>query len=213
MTRIAILGSGTVGQTLARGIKALGNDVRIGTRTPEKLAEFSNSTGVAAVPVANAAEWGETIVLAVLGRAAAEVLHAAGDANVSGKVVIDATNPIADEPPEDGVLRSFLGSNDSLMEGLQAAFPTARFVKAFNSVGAAVMVRPSFARGRPTMFICGNDDDAKRQVERLLEQLGWDWEDMGTAKAARAIEPLAQLWCIPGFREGVWTHAFRLLRV
>jgi hypothetical protein len=98
------------------------------------------------------------------------------------------------------------------MERLQATFADARFVKAFNIVGNALMVNPQLPGGPPTMFYCGNDEAAKAVVHRLLDQFGWEGADMGTAKAARAIEPLCQLWCIPGIREGRWTHAFKLLR-
>jgi predicted dinucleotide-binding enzyme len=98
------------------------------------------------------------------------------------------------------------------MERLQARVPEARFVKAFSCVGNALMVKPSLPGGPPTMFICGNDGAAKAEVTTLLTQFGWDTEDLGTATAARSIEPLAQLWCIPGFRENRWTHALRLLR-
>jgi predicted dinucleotide-binding enzyme len=75
------------------------------------------------------------------------------------------------------------------------------------------MIDPSFPGGRPTMFIAGKDDEAKAVVKGLLEELGCDSEDLGGAEAARAIEPLAQLWCIPGLREGRWTHAFKLLKL
>ena len=127
--------------------------------------------------------------------------------------MIDTTNPIGHEPPEDGVLRFFTSPNDSLMERLQNAFPDAKFVKAFNSVGSGLMVNPSFPSGKPTMFYCGNDAGAKAVVSRILDQFGWDGADMGTVKAARAIEPLCQLWCIPGFRENEWAnHAFSLLK-
>jgi predicted dinucleotide-binding enzyme len=86
-------------------------------------------------------------------------------------------------------------------------------VKAFNSVGTALMVNPSFQDGKPTMFYCGNDEGAKKVVATIIEQFGWEGADMGTAKAARAIEPLCQLWCIPGFRENAGgNHAFRLMR-
>ena len=92
-------------------------------------------------------------------------------------------------------------------------FPSAHFVKAFNSVGNAQMVNPHFAGGRPTMFICGNDAGAKRVVTQILDQFGWDTEDMGAVEAARAIEPLCMLWCIPGVGKGDWSpHAFKLLR-
>lgn len=136
----------------------------------------------------------------------------AGAANLAGKVVIDTTNPIAEAPPVDGVLQFFTGPNASLLEALQAACPDARFVKAFSCVGNALMVNPSFAAGRPTMFYCGNDEQAKATVAAVLERFGWDPADMGTAAAARAIEPLCQLWCIPGFRQNQWTHAFALFR-
>jgi predicted dinucleotide-binding enzyme len=152
------------------------------------------------------------LVLSVLGRAAKAALQEAGAAHLTGKLIIDTTNPIADAPPEDGVIRYFSGPNASLMEDLQAAFPDAKFVKAFNSVGSALMVSPAFAGEKPTMFYWGNDASAKAIVARVIDQFGWEGADMGTAKAARAIEPLCQLWCIPGFREHSWRHAFRLMR-
>jgi 8-hydroxy-5-deazaflavin:NADPH oxidoreductase len=97
------------------------------------------------------------------------------------------------------------------MEDLQAAFPKAHFVKAFNSVGSAFMVDPSFEM-KPSMFICGNNEDSKSEVKSIVEDFGWEVEDMGKAEAARAIEPLCMLWCIPGFRENSWNHAFKLLK-
>ena len=158
---------------------------------------------------AQTAAFGDVVVLAVKGTAASEALHAAG--NISGKIIIDATNPIADKPPVNGVLQFFTDLNDSLMEKLQREFPQARFVKAFNSVGAANMVDPKFAAGKPTMFICGNDPQAKATVRTIIDQFGWETADMGTAEAARAIEPLCILWCIRGFKENKWNHAFKLL--
>ena len=97
------------------------------------------------------------------------------------------------------------------MERSQRAHPRARFVKAFNSVGSEAMVRPKYVHGQPTMFVCGDDAAAKKTVAQLLERFGWETADMGGAVAARAIEPLCVLWCIPGFRENRWTHAFKLL--
>ena len=132
--------------------------------------------------------------------------------NLAGKPVIDATNPIADAPPTNGVLKFFTSLDASLMEDLQRAIPDAHFVKAFNSVGNALMVDPRFKGGRPTMFICGNNDKAKRTVRGILDQFGWETADMGTVEAARAIEPLCMLWCIPGLTRNEWTHAFKLLR-
>jgi len=211
--RFGVLGSGVVGQTLAKGLAGNGCEVRIGTRSAGKLAKFSKSTGIREGSFQEVAKWGEALVLAVLGKGALEALELARPANLNGKLVIDTTNPISDEPPEDGVLRYFTGPNESLMERLQAAHPGVRFVKAFNSVGSDLMVHPMLAGGPPTMFYCGNDQAAKAAVAHLLEHLGWEPVDMGSAAAARAIEPLAQLWCIPGFRENQWMHAFRLLRL
>lgn len=210
--RFGVLGSGEVGQVLAKGLLANGYEARIGTRTPGKLAAFAKSTGIQEGTFSEVAAWAEAVVLAVLGTAALDVVKLAGSGNLAGKLVIDTTNPISKEPPEDGVLRYFTGPNDSLMERLQAACPAAHFVKAFNSVGSGLMVHPLLSGGPPTMFYCGNDTRAKAAVARLLEHFGWEGVDMGSAVAARAIEPLAQLWCIPGFREDQWMHAFRLLR-
>ena len=211
---IGVIGSGEVGQTIARGLRTHGYEARIASRSPEKLAAFSKSSGIQTGTFADVEAWAEGVVLAVKGDAAEAAVREAGAANLSGKLVIDTTNPIAHEPPEDGVLKYFTSPNVSLMERLQTACPDAKFVKAFNSVGSALMVNPVFPGGaKPTMFYCGNDASAKAIVATILEQFGWDAADMGTAKAARAIEPLCQLWCIPGFRDNAWgNHAFALLR-
>jgi predicted dinucleotide-binding enzyme len=208
MQKIGVIGSAAVGQALAKGFTSHGYDVRIGSRTPSKLAEFSKASGIPAATFAEVARWGEVVVLAVNGAAAEEAIRAAGPEHLAEKVVIDTTNPIAAKPPTDGVLEFFTGPNSSLMERLQSAFPAVRFVKAFSCVGNAKMVNPAFERGRPSMFYCGNDEDAKARVAAILEQFGWEPVDMGTVVGARAIEPLCQLWCIPGFRENRWTHAF-----
>ncbi len=210
--KIGIIGSGIVAQTLAAGFIRHGHAVTLGTRDAAKLADFAAKTpGVRIASSAEAAAYGDIAVLAVKGGAALQAARDAG-AGLDGKPVIDATNPIADAAPTDGVLPYFTGTGRSLMEQLQEALPEARFVKAFNSVGAARMIDPVFAGGPPTMFIAGNDADAKSVATRLLAEVGWDVADMGGAVAARAIEPLAMLWCIPGFRENSWTHAFKLLR-
>ena len=206
--RIGVIGSAIVGQTLSKGFKKHGYEVRIGSRTPEKLADFTASTSIPAGTFAEVAQGAEIIVLSVHGSNAESALQLAGAANLKGKIIIDTTNPIANAPPVDGVLQYFTTPNSSLMEQLQAKFPDARFVKAFNSVGNAKMVNPAYEQGRPAMFYCGNDAPAKAAVATILEQFGWEPVDMGRAAAARAIEPLCQLWCIPGFLQNRWTHAF-----
>jgi predicted dinucleotide-binding enzyme len=125
---------------------------------------------------------------------------------------MDVTNPIADAPPVNGVIKFFTNLDESLMERLQREFPKVRFVKAFNSIGNAFMVNPQFKGGRPTMFICGNDEEAKKIVAGIVDQFGWEVADMGKAEGARAIEPLCILWCIPGFLRNDWANAFKLLK-
>ncbi|MBM4118125.1 DNA-binding protein [bacterium] len=209
-----VLGSGIVAQVLAAGLIKHGFEVMVGTRDTAKLAEWAKGAGKGARlgSFAEAARHGGLVVLAVKGGAAAAALELAGAANLAGKVVIDACNPIADAPPEGGVLRFTTTLGSSLMEQLQRQVPAARFVKAFSSVGNAHMVNPDFGGTRPTMFICGEDAAAKAEVTALLDAFGWEAADMGGAVAARAIEPLCMLWCIPGFLRNEWGHAFKLLR-
>jgi predicted dinucleotide-binding enzyme len=211
--KVGVLGSGDVAKVLASGFLKHGHEVMMGTRTNAKLAEWQKQNPKGKVGhFPDAAKFGELIVLAVKGNAAAEALLAAGSKNLDGKTVIDATNPITDTPPTNGVLTFFTSLDESLMERLQREFPTVRFVKAFNSVGNTRMVNPQFRAGKPTMFICGNDEAAKQIVKDVLDQFGWETEDMGKMEAARAIEPLCMLWCIPGFLHQQWNHAFKLLK-
>jgi predicted dinucleotide-binding enzyme len=212
--KVGIIGSGVVGQTLAAGFLKHGHQVEIGTRDPAKLKDWSaKNPGAAVKSFAEAAAFGDLVVLAVGGEVAQQALTLIGSSALQGKTVIDACNPIGGGPPVNGVLSFFTPQNQSLMEQLQKAYPSAHFVKAFNSVGSGQMVNPEFASGRPTMFICGNDKDAKKTVERILEQFGWDTEDMGAIEAARPIEALCMLWCIPGIGKNDWSpHAFKLLR-
>lgn len=210
--KVGVLGSGVVSQVLADGFLKHGDEVMRGSRDPAKLAAWKGGAG----PKAHAgtfeetARFGDLAVLAVKGSAAEGIVRSCAAA-LAGRAVIDTTNPIADAPPVDGVLPYFTGPNESLMERLQRLAPDARFVKAFSCVGNALMVNPQLPGGKPTMFICGADAGAKRQVVAVLEKFGWEVEDMGAPAAARAIEPLCMLWCIPGFRQNRWMHAFKLL--
>ena len=214
MTKIGVLGSGQVGQVLADGFLKHGHQVMRGSRDPGKLADWAGTTGGKGKTgtFAETAAWAETVVLAVKGTAAVEAVGLAGPGNLAGKTVLDATNPIADAPPQGGVLSYFTSVNESLMERLQAAAPAARFVKAFSCVGNALFVNPQLPGGPPTMFIAGDDAAAKAEATTILTQFGWETEDCGPAAAARAIEPLCILWCIPGFAKNDWVHAFKLLR-
>lgn len=212
--KIGILGSGSVGRALGGGFVKYGHEVMLGTRdaTRKDVADWAQENPGARVGAfEEAARFGEMLVLAGLGRAIESILELAGPANFTGKTVIDTTNPIADDPPVDGVLKYTTGPGESLGEWIQARIPSAYVVKAFNSVGNQIMVNPGFSQGVPTMFLCGNSDEAKSRVSAIVRQFGWEPYDSGSIVASRAIEPLCMLWCIPGFLRNDWRHAFKLL--
>ena len=211
---IGIIGSGIVAKTLANGFIKHGYNVMVGTRDQSKLAEWRSKAGDKGKTGTNeqAAAFGEIIVLAVKGTGAMEALTLAGKENLKGKTIIDTTNPIADTPPVNGVIRFFTTIDKSLMEMLQEDFPDANFVKSFNIIGNPFMVNPDFHGQKPTMFICGNNEEAKKEVSVILELFGHEIEDMGKAEADGTIEQLCILWCIPGFLRNQWTHAFKLLK-
>jgi len=210
--KIGVLGSGQVAQVLAKGFLNLGHEVTMGTSNISKLAEWKNKNPSAKIgSFEEVAKFGEIIVLAVKGKAAESLIKSLAP-SLTGKIVMDATNPIDEKPPVNGVLQYFTSLNESLMERLQKAAPLAHFVKAYNSVGNSLMVNPSFAEGKPTMFICGNDDEAKKEVSSIISSFGWESMDFGKVESARAIEPLCMLWCIPGMLRNEWNHAFKLLK-
>lgn len=213
--KIGIIGSGVVGQMLAIGFSNEGHDVMMGTRNVEKdeVVKFTgDNPTIKPGTFEETAAFGELLVLATAGSAATDAIKLAGIENLKGKTVIDTTNPIAKTPPDNGVLHFFTNLDESLMEKIQKEIPEANVVKAFSCVGNVHMYKPDFPQGPPTMFICGNNDEAKKTVTEILSSFGWETEDMGKVEAARAIEPLCILWCIPGFIRNQWTHAFKLLK-
>lgn len=213
MVKVGILGSGDVGKALAKGFLKNGYQVAIGSDHPEKLADFKRENPeMETATFEQAAQSGDIVVICVKGTVAEKIVEKM-KRHLTGKTIIDTTNPIADAPPQNGVLKFFTSLEESLMERLQKIAPDAQFVKAFNSIGSMFMVNPDFGDDtKPTMFICGNNDDAKKKVYEILEKFGFEVEDMGKAESARAIEPLCMLWCIPGFLRNEWLHAFKLLK-
>ena len=213
--KVGIIGSGIVGRVLASGSLKEGHQVMLGTRniSKEDIVKWKseNKNGLLG-SFQETAQFGEIIVLAVSGLVVEDAINLAGKEHFSNKTIIDATNPIAAVPPENGVLKFFTTLEESLMEKIQKQLPDAKLVKAFSCVGNASMYKPNFNGSKPSMFICGNDEDAKKTVTAILTSFGWETEDMGKVESARAIEPLAMLWCIPGFIRNQWTHAFKVLK-
>lgn len=208
--KVGVLGSGDVGKALGAGFAGLGHEVKIGSRDPEKLKDWVEKTGskASAGTFAEAAAFGEILVLATLWSGTEHAIQLAEVKNFSGKVVIDTTNPLSFE----GGPHLALGHTDSGGEQVQRWLPAARVVKAFNIVGHAHMVHPDFPGGPPDMFICGNDDEAKKTVTGILKDFGWPAIDIGGIEGARLLEPLCILWVGYGIRTGTWNHAFKLLR-
>jgi len=213
MINIGILGSGEVGKSLANGFLKHGYQVAIGSDHLEKLEKFkSENPTVDTASFEQVSLGADIIILCVKGTIAEKIVEKLKE-KLAGKVVIDTTNPIADLPPENGVLKYFTSFDESLMERLQKIAPNTSFVKSFNSIGSPFMVNPDLGDDiRPTMFICGNNENAKKKVTEIVEKFGFEAEDMGNAESARAIEPLCMLWCIPGLLRNEWAHAFKLLK-
>lgn len=216
---IGILGSGPVGLTLGKGLMQSGHHVIIGTRNPSKesLQQWIKQQGkqATAATFRQAAEGGELIILCTRWTGTKKAIEAAGIWNFKNKTVVDVTNPLDGKgPDEHGRLSFVLGHTTSAGEQVQAWLPPdARVVKALSCIGHEKMLLPVFEEGAPTMFIAGNDDNAKAQVRFLLDQIGWnDVADMGRIEMSRSIEPLSILWAAWGFLNDSSGHAFKLLR-
>ncbi len=213
-SRVGVLGSGEVGRRLAAGFRSRGHDVMIGSRDPSKpeLREWlsGDGAGIDAGQFAQAAEHGELLVLAAFGNAAQNVIDDAGPDNFSGKVVIDAMNPLdfsGGFPPKLSIT-----GEDSLGELVQRLLPNAKVVKAFNTIGNAYFVDPKFSEGEPTMLIAGNDEGAKRTVGDVLADFGWsDTLDIGGIEGSRELEAICIAWVKIGGARGAWDHGFKLL--
>ncbi len=212
--KVGILGSGDVGQVLGAAFASLGHQVRMGSRDP-KQAKIQNwlakvGSNASAGTFAEAAAFGEFLVLATLWSGTGEAIRLAGPQSAAEKIVIDATNPL--DFSGGSTPKLALGHTDSGGEQVQRWLPKARVVKAFNTVGNPHMFRPQFPGGPPDMFICGNDPEAKRTVTGLLQEFGWSVVDIGGIEGSRYLEPLAMIWILYYFRTESGNHAFKLLR-
>lgn len=211
--KIGILGTGDVGKALGKGFITLGHEVKMGSRDAanEKALAWAREMGpkASAGTFAEAAEFGEIVVLATLGAANESVLSYAGPEPLRGKVVIDTTNPLdfSGGRPKLAVLEDGSGG-----EQVQRLLPDTHVVKAFNTVGNAHMFRPDFPGGPPDMFICGNDAEAKKKVAEILSDFGWGTVDIGGIDSSHYLEAMCIVWVEHGIRTNTWNHAFKLLR-
>jgi hypothetical protein len=196
--KIGVLGTGSVGTTLATKFASLGHEVKMGARDAknEKAAAWAGSAGAKAShgTFADAAAFGEIVFNCTAGASSLDALSAAGAENLRGKILVDVANPLDFSRGMPPFL--FTGSNDSLGERIQKAFPDARVVKALNTVNANVMVDPGRVPGVSDAFVCGNDADAKAEMTRILKEwLGWPVVvDLGDITAARGTESYLLLW-------------------
>ncbi|MGB8652640.1 MAG: NAD(P)-binding domain-containing protein [Mycobacteriales bacterium] len=200
--KIAVLGTGMVGQALAGRLAQLGHDVVVGTRDPQTtLAHPPFATWqdqhphVRLATFAEAAAHGEVVVNASSGGASLAVLEAAGADRLAGKVLLDIANPLDFSqgfPPSLSVVNT-----DSLAEQIQRAFPAVRVVKSLNTMNCEVMVDPKRLPGDHDVLVAGDDPEAKATVEGLLRELGWPQGsiiDLGGLRAARGTEMYLPLW-------------------
>jgi 8-hydroxy-5-deazaflavin:NADPH oxidoreductase len=208
--KIGVLGSGPAGQTLATGFLDKGHPVMIGSRDSAKLDGWLRHAGPAAQvgSFAETAEFGDLVLLSVLGSAAEDVIRLAGVENLSGKIVIDASDPLDFSSGQAGL---FVGTTDSLGERIQRMVPGAYVVKGLNIVQADVMINPRLTGDEPDMFIAGDSDEAKDTVAQLLREFGWPVIDLGGIESARWLEALSLAWVVYSHRTGKTHHAFKLV--
>lgn len=210
--RVGIFGSTDVAKSLAGGFLKEGHEVMLGSREPGKLASWVRETGKGASSgtFAETAKFGELVVLAVHGAKSVEAIQIAEADNFTGKVVIDATNPLdfsGGRPPK---LIGGLGNSGGELN--QQALPGAFVVKAFNTVGHSYFYKPEFLGGPPDMFLCGDDGKAKEQVSRICQDFGWNPIDVGNIGLSHYVEATGMVWIITAFTSGHWNQAFKLLR-
>ena len=209
--KVGILGTGDVGRALGKGFIDLGHEVLMGAREANnpKALSFAKETHARAGTFADAAKFGEIVVLATLGVANKSAIKLAGADAFKGKIVLDTTNPL---DTTGGAPKLAVGTTDSGGEEVQRLLPHAKVVKVFNTVGNGLFYKPQLPGGPPDMFIAGEDPGAKKKVTELLKDFGWGTVDLGGIVASRYLEAMCMAWVTYGFLTDTWTHAFKLLR-
>lgn len=201
--KIAIIGTGTVGSALARGLQGKGHLVTLGARDPHRadIQSLARDTGAAVAEVAQAAAGADLVVLALPWATAEAAIPGLGD--LAGKIVIDCMNPLG---MVDGALGLTLGHSTSGGELVQSWLPEAHVVKTLNQVGAEIMARNDHLSHRPVMVMAGNSDPAKAKVAQVLTDLGFEALDAGDITRARLLEPFGMLWINQALLRGKGRH-------
>jgi predicted dinucleotide-binding enzyme len=210
--KIGIIGSGVVAKALGSGFIKEGHEVKLGSRESDKLSSWVSDNGkqASAGDLVETAKFGEIIVLAVFGLAAADAIKTAGPKNFVGKIVLDATNPL---DKSGGMPPKLVGRvGESGGEQNQSLLPGAFVVKAFNTVSAALMYKPKLAGGPPDMFLCGDDSKAKEKVAQICKAFGWNPIDVGGIDCSHYTEAAGTLWTITALKSGSWDQAFKILK-
>ena len=207
---IGIIGSGNVGGALGTRWAKGGHQVIFGSRDPgandmkDLLAKAGSKARAATLQ--DAAKSGEVLLLATPWPVTREVVQGLGD--LSGKVLIDATNPLSSDL--SGLV---LGTTTSAAEQVAGWARGAKVAKAFNTVGANIMANPALGADKPVLFFCGDDSGAKSKVKQLVDELGFEGVDAGPLTQARLLEPFALLWISLAYQAGLGREiAFKLLR-
>jgi 8-hydroxy-5-deazaflavin:NADPH oxidoreductase len=212
--KISILGSGMVGQALAGKLAEIGQDVMVGTRNPGKIADWlAKNPKVKTGSASESAAHGEIIINALTGTSTLDMLKSIGEAHLNGKILIDIANPLDFSKGMPPTL--FVSNTDSLGEQVQRALPQVKVVKTLNTLSAHLMVNPrSLADGDHTLFLSGNDDEAKARVTSLLtEWFGWrDILDIGDITSARGTEALLLLWISMSTKLGTSNMQIKIVR-
>lgn len=211
--RIGIIGSGVVGQQLGIGFIRLGHEVMVGTRDTSKLKEWQGKTDNKGKTGSfeEAAKFGDTVILATKWEGTKNALEIAGKNNLSGKVIIDVTNPLdfsSGMPPKFAAQPGNSGG-----EQIQRYLSDSKVVKAFNIINAYTMINPQLEEGKADLFIAGNDPDSKNMVTSFAKDLGWEnIYDLGDISQSLYLETLTMIWVNYGVKNNSWSHAFKLLK-
>lgn len=214
--KIAVIGTGNVAQALVNGLISEGYDVKVGSRSLEKDSENITKlkkahSNVSITSYTEAVEFGDVIVLPVPGSALVDVIQEIGVQKFEGKILWDITNALSAEAPANGVIKLITTPEESLAEKIQKLLPSTHVIKAMNTVGAHLMYKPTLSE-KGTVFVAGNDEQAKDKVSSIVEKFGWESYNTGKIESSRALEYMGQLYVAQGILYNGWNSTFKYVK-